>query len=309
MNTLTKPSLLCALFLYLCLGIAAQQRSIEDVINIIENEAPQLLRTDQHAFKSKPFGQKKELLTASSKIECLKALYKNLQNEAFYVFNAQSNGGFMIVSADERMQPVLAYADNGSFDTDSLPANVKAWIMGYVIEANNLTHKSYTTNATQTAAAKAKRFTAPTTNVEPLITTKWGQRYPYNELCPTLPNGTKAVTGCVATAMAQIMNYYKSPTTGQGSNSYTTQTHGILLSRDFSTTSFDWSMMKNTYSTSETAEYVQAIATLMLSCGIAVNMDYNTESGSTKINQMNGLLTNFGYDEDMAIVTKDYMSY
>lgn len=88
MNTLTKPLLLCALFLYLCLGIAAQQRSIEDVINIIETEAPQLLRTDQHAFKSKPFGQKKELLTASSKIECLKALYKNLQNEAFYVFNA-----------------------------------------------------------------------------------------------------------------------------------------------------------------------------------------------------------------------------
>ncbi len=308
MNTLTKPLLLCALFLYLCLGIAAQQRSIEDVINIIETEAPQLLRTDQHAFKSKPFGQKKELLTASSKIECLKALYKNLQNEAFYVFNAQSEGGFMIVSADERMQPILAYADNGSFDTDSLPANVKAWIMGYVIEANNLTHKSYTTNATQTSAAKAKRFTAPSTNVEPLITTKWGQRYPYNELCPTLPNGTKAVTGCVATAMAQIMNYYKSPTTGQGSNSYTTQTHGIQLSRDFSTTSFDWSMMKNTYSTSETAEYVQAIATLMLSCGIAVNMDYNTESGSTNINQMNGLLTYFGYDEDMAIVAKDYMS-
>ena len=112
MNTLTKPLLLCAVFLYLCLGIAAQQRSIEDVINIIENEAPQLLRTDQHAFKSKPFGQKKELLTASSKIECLKALYKNLQNEAFYVFNAQSNGGFMIVSADERMDYRLRFADN-----------------------------------------------------------------------------------------------------------------------------------------------------------------------------------------------------
>lgn len=304
MSTAIRTLSLCTALLCLVFATKAQQRSIENVISIIENTAPQLLRDGQNAFKSKSFGQKKEMIVASSKIKSLESLYTGGQDEAFYVYNA-SGGGFMIVSADERMQPVLGYADNGSFNTDSLPPNVKAWMAGYVAEANRPTVD--TPAATTAGSARSKGFSAASTSVGPLVTSEWGQRYPYNELCPTLSSGQKAVTGCVATVMAQVMYYYKSPTVGQGTNSYTTATNRIEMTRDFGAVPFSWSLMKDSYSSSEDDETVQAIANLMLSCGVAANMDYDTESGSSLNNLMSGFLAYFGYDSDMALVSKDYM--
>ena len=303
MNTLTKILTLFTALLCLTLTSEAQQRSMEDVISIIENSAPQLLGNSQNAFKSKSFGQKQNLVVASSQTKALKSLYADGQSEAFYIYNAQG-GGFMLISADERMHPILGYADSGTFDTDSLPPNLKAWLQGYVAEANA---PVTATTATATSSARSKNFGAKNTKVEPLITAEWGQTYPYNELCPTLSSGSHAVTGCGATAMAQIMYKYKSPTTGTGSKSYTTATNKFDLSFDFAATTFDWANMKDTYTSSETDETVKAIATLMFACGVASNMDYNTSSASTIAAEISGYLNHFGYDKDMAIVIKDYM--
>ena len=302
MNTLTKILTLFTALLCLTLTSEAQQRSMEDVISIIENSAPQLLGNSQNAFKSKSFGQKQSLVVASSQAKGLESLYANGQSEAFYIYNAQG-GGFMLISADERMQPILGYADSGTFDTDSLPPNLKAWLQNYVDEANALT----STSTTATSSARSKTFGAKSTTVGPLVAAQWGQSYPYNMKCPTLSTGLRAVTGCVATAMAQIMYKYKKPTTGIGSNSYTTATNNIAMSLDFTSVTFDWDKMKDTYSYTEDDETEDAIAELMLACGVAVNMDYNTASGSTIRYMMNGLLNHFGYDKDMAIASKDYM--
>ncbi len=304
MNITRKMLSLCAFLMCITLTSEAQQRSIKDVISIIENSAPQLLDNSQKAFKSKSFSQKKEMVVASSKMESLKSLYANGQQEAFYVYNAQG-GGFMIISADERMQPILGYSNCGSLSADSLPANVKAWMEGYVAEANSPIESTHTASASY---SRTKSFTAKNTMVEPLITSEWGQEYPYNELCPTLTTGKKSVTGCVATAMAQIMYYYKQPTVGTGSNSYTTKTNKFEMTRDFSANPFNWSLMKDTYSNSESDETVEAIANLMLSCGVSTNMDYDGESGTSTDEMMRALLKYFGYDHDMALMTRNYMS-
>jgi hypothetical protein len=127
-------------------------------------------------------------------------------------------------------------------------------------------------------------------------------------MCPLLPpaNVTRAATGCVATAMAQIMKYYQWPVTGTGSNSYTTSTLSIPVNVNFSATTYDWANMTDTYSSSSTQAQKDAVATLMYHCGAATNMDYNTESGTSMNAAAFALKNFFGYDANLQMNTRDF---
>ena len=241
----------------------------------------------------------------------------------FYVYENASGEGWVMVAANDVAHPILAYSDEGQFRTDNQPANLKSWLGGYnkqikYAEDNNLEATEEVKSEWQ-ALRKGVRKAKTAAVVSPLLTTLWDQDNPYWNLCPK-KSEVNTYTGCVATAMAQVMNYWEWPETGTGSASVTCS--GTTYTVNFANTTYDWSNMNNKYaqyykegdqyyteySLGTTAQQ-NAVATLMYHCGVAVEMDYGTadEGGSgaqtiryNSTNEsyrcaQNALWKNFGY--------------
>ena len=225
---------------------------------------------------------------------------------ALYVFNAPDHG-YVLVSADDHTRVILGYSDTDIFNPDSIPDNLRFWLCMYADEIASLPDEtSSQIPAPPTRVAAAKQTTYPT--IEPLLgDIAWGQDEPYNNLCPTL-NGTRCVTGCVATAAAQIMYYHKYPAQGTGSNSYTW--NNKTLSADFNTT-YDWDNMLPTYKSSDVSVHADAVAKLMYHVGVSCNMNYGLNkdggSGSNNSSMSQALIQNFKYDKGIRTLPKDYM--
>lgn len=231
-----------------------------------------------------------------------------------YIFNA--NPGFVVMAADDRVQPILGYSFTGSCSTDDMPENVRGWLQGYDDEIqqaveNNVRASSETIRQWQDLERGVKGPRAEVV-VGPLIQTKWNQNKYYNQYCPLAsggPNG-HAFTGCVATAMAQIMKYYNYPSHGIGTHSYTWQDQ--TLSADFGATTYDWANMNLYYEyyyddngvahglTAPSSAQLAAIATLMYHCGVSVDMNYGGGgSGAVTAFVANALITYFNYSPDI----------
>ncbi|MFA9392088.1 MAG: leucine-rich repeat protein [Prolixibacteraceae bacterium] len=198
----------------------------------------------------------------------------------YYILNDTVNKGFVIVSADERAWPILGYSTEGSFDEKKQPEAFTAWMDNRKMEIehiikNNIQPKSATKTAWGNLMLKSSFV--ETKSVEPLIQTKWGQECNYNSMCPADATGScgHVPTGCVATAMAQIMKFWNFPTKGKGSHAYLSAGYGVLIA-DFGSTTYQWSQMPNQV-TSEN----EAIAKLMLHCGISVDMRYGPGSSGS----------------------------
>jgi len=188
----------------------------------------------------------------------------------FYVFNFGING-FVIVSGDDDVLPILGYSNEGNFDVDDIPTNTKKWLeeyknqIRYVIYHNISATYEITEKWNELRRAKKTDFIAKAA-VAPLLTTKWNQSPYYNALCPS-----SSVTGCVATAMAQIMKYWNYPAKGTGFHSYNHQTYGTL-SANFGSTTYQWSSMPNMVNSVN-----NAVATLMYQVGVSVDMNYSPQ--------------------------------
>ena len=224
---------------------------------------------------------------------------------AIYVF--RSNKGFVLVSAEDNARAILGYSDDEKFDPNNIPDNMQFWFQVYADEmANKLSPTpSLKGRVTRKASTKAQE-TYPT--VSPILgTVIWGQGEPYNHQCPTI-NGENAVTGCVATALSQIMYAHKYPTKGTGTKSYTTDTRKLSLSADFGATTYDWANMLPNYNNKYNIIQLNAVATLMYHVGVAVNMDYNTEgSGAVSSIALAAITEYFGYDKGIQVLPKDFM--
>jgi hypothetical protein len=223
---------------------------------------------------------------------------KSHQSETayFYVFNA-SEAGFVIIAGDDRVNPVLGYSTTGTFDPNRIPDNCQKWLEGYRQEIR------YVTLHDLPAAAETERqwsdyFTGAvvktrkgTASVAPLLgNLQWDQNPYYNNLCPYDNVGQeRTVTGCVATAMAQVMKYWNYPAQGTGSHSYNHDKYGTL-SANFGLTTYQWSSMPNKLTSSSTSTQKTAVATLMYHCGVSVEMDYGTasEGGSAAVTICSG---------------------
>lgn len=204
------------------------------------------------------------------------------------------NGGFAVVTSDDRFESVIGVSS--SQFTKSLPCGFKWWLE----TVNENMQKGIVSNST-----RAKSRGPQNTSVAPLITTTWGQGRPYNDNCKyTHGDDTyQCVTGCVATALAQIMNYYRHPTTGTGSCSYDVtynNEYTITYSEDFSQSTYDWDNMLDSYdayyNTTTVDAHTQAVAKLMKDCGVACKMQYSVqESGATLIDAEYALKNYFSY--------------
>ena len=215
---------------------------------------------------------------------------------AFYVFNKTS--GFVIVSADDRAMPILAYSNEGIFDENDIPVQMRYYLDRFVsqiqysidnhIVANEFTSKQWE-NVINTGCLNDNRSA---TVVAPLLTSRWNQNYPYNRLCPTAPGGpgNHAYAGCVAVAMGQIMRYWGYPETGQGS-------HGGV---NFGNTTYQWNQMLDAIPNDPDISEIRPIATLLWHCGVAVDMQYSASgSGADVADVPNAMVTYFKYASDM----------
>ena len=201
-----------------------------------------------------------------------------------------------MVSADDRACPVLAYSPKGSLSVADMPVALQNIVYVYQQEIEQLhadvsapVHKDW---ALLEAGKGLPRDEGD--EIGPLLTTQWYQKSPYNQLCPSY-----TMTGCVATAMAQVMKYWNYPAFGEGSHSYTDDSGYGTQSADFGNTRYDWANMPNRLTGSSTAAEKTAVATLMYHCGVSVNMHYSTVYSGTTINKCETALpTYFHYNRD-----------
>ena len=200
----------------------------------------------------------------------------SLQELGFYVFNDVANHRFVIVSGDKRQYETLGSSDYCVFDPENVPCGLQTFLEQYAKEYAYLQRTPVDENSTSTEPVNRRAYS----NVSPLIKTKWGQGSPYNDQCP-YAKGTRCVTGCVATAMAQVMNYYQFPERGEGVvKRIPGQNYLSSDALDLSAKAFDWNSMqglqKITSSSSSSAK--SAVAYLMKACGYAVKMNYGTSA-------------------------------
>lgn len=132
-------------------------------------------------------------------------------NAFYYVFNIGDNGGFIVVSGDDRTTPILGYADEGAFDPKHVPTNMQAWLDEYEAQLKALDAMSDAEAQAAIAAPRKARTVDTRNSISPMITTKWNQASPYWNECPEFMDidaygdtvGEFAYTGCVATSMAK----------------------------------------------------------------------------------------------------------
>ena len=232
----------------------------------------------------------------------------------YHVFTMNGNGGFVIVSGDDVAKPVLGYSDEGTFDETN--PNLAYWMETLAQEIAEAIEKDVPPDAEVKARWEALqrdyRISPQTSGdyVDPLVKTKWNQSAPYNDLCPDI-SGTRTVSGCVATAMAQIMKYHRHPATQTVTiPGYTTRTHKISVPAIPAPTTYGWSDMTDTYTLPAAGVSASAVATLMYHCGVSVEMDYQTSatggSGAYSSDVVRALKTYFDYD---ARIVHHYRNY
>ena len=227
-------------------------------------------------------------------------------NNTYYVFNKGNEEGYLILSADDCMPAVLGVVEGNSFDYDKLPDNMKWWLSQYDVSISSYSAKGRK-YASSSTAKKAKK------DIEPLLgDIQWNQWAPYNMLCPVMGK-MEAPTGCVATAMAQVMGMYQWPKRGYGKNEYQmfapsydeegNYVHGELtMARDFTQSKYKWEKILSQYDGYESEEENLAIAQLMYDCGISINMEYKSSGSASDLPEVvNALVKNFSYDKNIRI--------
>ncbi len=201
----------------------------------------------------------------------------------YYIFNFKDKKGFIIVSSDDDIFPVLAYSYESPFKTaGDMPEALKEWIgltekqIRFMLDEKPVPGKKVIAAWKKYMAPPAKG-TVKIQDVAPLLTTKWNQGKYYNELCPETSSGGQdghVWVGCVAVAMAQVMKYWNYPDYGSGEHSYTHYTYGEQ-SADFAHTYYNWSEMPNSL-----PDYNLPVATLLYHCGVSINMSYGPNGSS-----------------------------
>jgi hypothetical protein len=227
----------------------------------------------------------------------------------YYIFNFKEKG-YIIVSADDAIPPVLAYSFEGRYSKNDQAPQFAAWMQQYSGQIEHAIRSG--TDHVSTTLKEWNRLlsidplTHPAFNgrdVQPFITSRWNQGYPYNEMCPAGGSGVHAVVGCVPVAMGQIMYYYRWPETGTGSYTYMDSTYGIQHVA-FDSTTYKWNNMKASISESS-----QGIPELLYHLGVSCDLVYGPDgSGMYNHKAAYSLRTYFKYSPQTQYVFRDSTS-
>lgn len=275
--------------------VMAGPRSFQQAKAIAEKQAALLgVTIDQKAMtKARKQGSKGEI---------------TLSQESYYVFPNANSKGFTIVSGDDRLPEIVGYSSQGSYDENNLPEGFISFMKAYQNLYNkvNLGDAEALKNLAEIKAWRNKKnaSAASTSAVAPLLgNIEWDQTSPYNNMCPRYDSVHVAATGCVATAMAQVMAYYKYPKQLKADiPGYVNRWNGIPMEIPTITREegvYDWDDMLPKYNKEANATQQQkdAVAKLMYHCGAAVQMNYGPESAAAV--SATKLAKYFGYDADL----------
>ena len=273
----------------------------------------------------------KQKIKGARSLTLAHTIYKGGESQAdgspmLYVFNVNGDQGFVVASADDIALPILAYGNEGGFSQGEIPDNVRAWLQGYadqiaagqacgtslqrVAQPSQSPWKCESQTKARAINANARRY------IWPLLTTYWDQGFPYNLQC--VFDGTECLTGCVATAMAQLLYYWA--TVGNDGQTFRGGCTSIIgyANNDFDVPpldaidSFDWDNMRTDYMDSEegnVGEAEAAVAQLMRYCGQAANMFYGTyESGALDSDAADALFCHFHCFSNLQLIHNDDMS-
>ena len=265
-----------------------------------ERVAPETARKVATTFLNNN-GAKADQLTDLSKT----AGFTNL-----YIFTTENS--FVVMAADDRVNPILGYSLTEKFETKGMPENLIWWLQGYSDQIqdmidNNRSNDAAVATEWQSLKNGSNSKSISEIIVEPLLTTTWDQNYPYNYSCPSDSDGPggHVYAGCVATAMAQVMKFWNYPTMGNGSHSYTSGSYGEQTA-NFGETTYDWDNMTNSISNSSDQANIDAIATLIYHCGVAVDMNYGKgSSGASSSKVPAALIDYFNYAPSAAYISRD----
>ena len=235
----------------------------------------------------------------------------------FYIFNIGETG-YIIVTASDQVYPVIGYSFETNWNNEDVPAHVQGWLNGYKGDILDAIARGYSADAT--IAGAWERYSSPVAvtlpekpllDVTPLVTSLWNQDFPNNAMCPADPASGGSYSGhvpvgCVATAMTQIMHYWRYPETGQGSHCiWPVQTQYGQQCADFGATTYDWNGMVNS-----TPKECDPVAVLSWHAGIAVDMQYSpTGSGAYTTKVPGALETYFKYSTSCLYVQRMSYSY
>ena len=227
------------------------------------------------------------------------------KDAAFYVFNTQK--GFVIVSADDCATPILGYSEEGLFDTEDMPPQMEDYLQGFVEQIQYGVDHHLTADAIIARQWELVKSTGlitsqkGTKSVQPLLTDTWNQNCYYNNLCPEDSNGPcgHVYAGCTGTSMGQIMHYWKYPMSGTGSVTYTPSGYPEQ-SVDFAATVYDWDNMPDNLTASSSSTQINAVATLLWHCGVALNANYGPNGTGAYPSWVPDILTGyFNYSSDL----------
>ena len=264
--------------------------------------------------------QKQVVLRSSGATSTVPTLQTAVSQGYYYVFNVGQDNGFVIVSGDDRTTPVLGYATEGSFDATRIPVNMQEMLDNYSSQLKALAAMSDAEAASMLAAPRRTATVDTRNSIAPMISTKWDQATPYWNHCPQFMNSDDeedgyelAYTGCVATAMAQVMKYYNWPaqctqTIPSYSVTYSTGTYSYATfdTDALEPMAFDWAHMKDNYNGSEDEVYTDAVSWLMLYAGCAAHMQYGLSASGTSDPYVPKAFNNY-FDYDAQLVYRsDY---
>ena len=229
----------------------------------------------------------------------------------FYVVNVGRNG-FVMLSGDNRLKPILGYSYESSFSTENMPENLRDWLdvkrreISSALMSETLFASSeiiYQWNHLSEIGATMSVV------VQPLLQTEWDQNSYYNQHCPVDANGPNghAYAGCVATAMAQIIRYWEWPWAGFDSHNYTCN-YGNL-SVDFSSAYYNYNNMPYSINGSSNNTQIDAVAMLIYHCGVSVDMNYGSEgSEASSYDAYSALINYFAYPPGISYQSKSNYS-
>ncbi|MGM5631896.1 fibronectin type III domain-containing protein [Apibacter raozihei] len=264
----------------------------------------------------------------SSEIQLINITHRiNNNYNGFYVFKNATVNGFYIISATRKNHPVLAYSFDSNIDENKIQSPEFLYLLNGYQECNAYLSKNKSSKISSEEDTKifdeweallSASNLPPSQNskvtfassVSPLIKTNWSQSTYYNKLTPVTYEGKSSMTGCVATAMAQIMKFWNYPAKGNGSHTYTISDQsynwkGKTLTANFGSTNYSWNNMPNSLSASSSTQQVDAVSTLMLHAGISIDMMYGpTASIAGNSNVVSALKYYFKYSSDISLIYK-----
>lgn len=254
-----------------------------------------------------------------------------IDSSGLFIFNIDENQGFIVISGNDATIPVLAYGEEGKLEAGKVPDGLMFFLNSYVEQLRYLNKnpidQSYETkeiwdnliNETSLKSSNSS-FVKPLLNppLQPENRIMWGQSGFFNDgfKLIDIENNKRAITGCIATAMAQVLKYNNWPKQGFGFHTYFHEQIGEIsgdLSAIFGKTIYDWNEMPGVYDSNSTSNNIKAVSNLMLHCGRSVNMKYTLDKDGNALslaaltNTIVALIDHFGYSESMHLVKKqDY---